>query len=323
MKAIVYSEYGSPDVLRLENVDKPTPQANEVLVKVHATSLNASDWESLTGSPAYARISGLRKPGIPILGSDIAGRVEAVGNDVTRFQVGDAVLGDNLMVGGGFAEYVCIRESVLAPKPEALTFEQAAAIPQGGVIALQGLRDQGKLQAGEKLLINGAGGSAGTFALQLAKLYGAGEITGVDNAEKLTLMRSLGADHVIDYRQTNYTRTGQKYDLIIDLVAHHSAFDYRRAITPTGRYLMVGGSMGSLLNVLVLGGLMTLTSQQKVGILAHQVNSADLAHVAELCAAGTITPIIDKQFPLEQTADALRYMGNGHAKGKIVITFDN
>src|SRR5215212_8791228 len=225
MKAIVYTKYGPPEVLQLKEVTKPTPKDDEVLIKVHAASVNRSDWEGLRGKPLYARIGGLLKPRHQILGSDIAGRVEMAGRNIRRFQPGDEVFGDILPRMGGFAEYVCARESALARKPASMTFEEVATIPQAAVIALQGIRDKGQVQPGQKVLINGAGGGAGTFAVQLAKIYGA-EVTGVDNTGKLDFVRSLGADHVVDYSREDFTKNGKQYDLILDIVAHRSVFAY-------------------------------------------------------------------------------------------------
>ena len=254
MKALVYERYGPPESLRFEEVDRPDPGEGEVLVKVRAVSLNASDWETLNGKPLYARIGGPRRPRFRTLGSDIAGPVETNGPGATRFAPGDEVFGDNLARMGGFAEYAIVREKDLAPKPAGLSFVEAAAIPQSGVIALQGIRRHGDVRAGQKVLINGAGGGAGSFAVQLAKLAGA-EVTGVDNAGKLDFMRSLGADHVVDYTRADFTRNGERYDLVLDLVAHHSVLAYRRALAPDGRYLYVGGSVATLLQVLLLGPL--------------------------------------------------------------------
>ena len=250
MKAIVYTKYGPPDVLQLKEVQKPTPKDDEVLIKIHATSLNASDWEILRGKPAYARIFGLLKPKIRILGSDIAGRVEAVGGNVTLFQPGDDVFGDTFGSFGGFAEYVCAREDKLMPKPATMTFEQAAALPQAGVLALQGLRDKGQIQPGQKVLINGAGGSCGTFAIQLAKMFGA-HVTGIDRTSKLDMMRLIGADHVIDYTREDFAQaqSEQRYDLILDFMAYRSMFDHMRVLGPTGRCVVVGGSMFRVLHV--------------------------------------------------------------------------
>ncbi len=250
MKAIVQHKYGSPDVLKIEEVELPTPTDNEVLIKVHAVSVNLSDWEGLRGKPLYARIGGLLKPKNKILGSDIAGQVETVGRNVTQFQPGDEVFG--LMWGyrGGFAEYACTAEKALALKPVGMTFEEAATIPQAAVIALQGIRDKGQVQSGQNVLINGAGGGAGSFAVQLAKYYGA-EVTAVDNTEKLDFMRSLGAGHVIDYTREDFTKNGKQYDMILDVIAHRSVFAYKRALGPNGSYFMVGGSVATMFQMLL------------------------------------------------------------------------
>ncbi len=252
MKAIVRYRYGSPDVLKLEEVEKPTPSDDEVLIKIHAVSINGSDREGLIGKPLYVRIGGLRKPGYPILGSDIAGRVEQAGKNITQFKPGDEVFGEIPGYHGGFAEYACAPENTLTRKPVSLTFEEAAAIPQGGVIALQGIREKGQVQPGQQVLINGAGGSAGSFAIQLAKLYGA-EVTGVDNTGKMDFLRSLGADHVIDYTKEDFTKQRKQYDLILDLIAHRSVFAYKRALKPNGTYFFVGGSVWTLFQILFLG----------------------------------------------------------------------
>jgi NADPH:quinone reductase-like Zn-dependent oxidoreductase len=238
MKAVVYTRYGPPDVLRLADVEMPAPRDDEVLVKVHAVSLNASDWEVLRGKPLYARVAGPFRPRHHVLGSDIAGRVEAVGGQTTRFRRGDDVFADILSHMGGFAEYACVPESVLAPMPSGMTYEDAAALPQAGAIALQGIRERGRVQPGQTVLINGAGGGSGMYAIQLAKLHQA-EVTGVDNTEKLEFMRSLGADHVIDYTREDFARNGHTYDLILDVAGHRSAFAYRRSLMPGGRYLYV------------------------------------------------------------------------------------
>ncbi|GAB4581957.1 MAG: NAD(P)-dependent alcohol dehydrogenase [Anaerolineales bacterium] len=316
MKAIVYRQYGSPDVLRLEEVEKPTPTDDEILIKIHATSVNRSDWEGLIGKPLYARIGGLRKPRHPILGSDIAGRVEMVGKNHKNFQPGDEVFGDILSHKGGFAEYVCVRGNVMALKPANLTFEQVSTIPQAGVIALQGIRD--KVQPGQKVLINGAGGG-GVFAIQLAKLYGA-EVTAVDNTGKLDFMRSVGADHVVDYMREDFTKTGKQYDMVLDLVAHRSIFAYLRALKPGGSYYFVGGSVALLFQLLVFGPIISRITGKNIRFLAVQPTRKDLESFTELVATGKITPIIDKTFPLSQVPQALRYLGEGRAKGKIVIT---
>ena len=319
MKAIVYTEYGLPDVLQLKEVERPTPKDNEVLMKVHAVSVNASDWEYLRGRPLYARLGGLRKPRKRILGSDIAGQVEGVGTNVKQFQLGDEVFGDILDYMGGFAEYVCAPENKLALKPASMTFEEAAAIPQAAVIALQGIRDKGQVQSEQRILINGAGGGAGTFAVQLAKLYGA-EVTGVDNTGKLDLMRSLGADHVIDYTQEDFTENGKQYDLILDVVAHRSVFAYKRALKPNGSYFFVGGSVATIFQILLLGPWIRRTTGKKIRILAVQPNTEDVDFMKELIEAGKVTPVIDRTYPLSEVPDAIGYVGEGHAKGKVVIT---
>jgi NADPH:quinone reductase-like Zn-dependent oxidoreductase len=264
---------------------------------------------------------GLLKPKIKILGCDIAGQVEAVGRNVKQFQPGDEVFGDISGCGfGGFAEYVCARENALVLKPASMTFEEAAAIPQAAILALQGLRGKRQIQSGQKVLINGAGGGAGTFAVQIAKSFGA-EVTGVDSTRKLDIMRSIGADHVIDYTKEDFTKSGQRYDLILDMAAHHSIFDYKRALSPKGIYVMVGGSMFRLFQVMFLGSLISMTTSKKMGILAHKPNK-DLAFMKELLEAGKVVPVIDKRYPLSEVPEALRYFGEGHAKGKLVITLE-
>ncbi len=319
MKAIVYTRYGSPEVLQLKEVAKPTPRDDEVLIKVHAASVNRSDWEGLRGKPLYARIGGLLKPRHQILGSDIAGRVEMAGRNIRRFQPGDEVFGDILPRMGGFAEYVCARESALALKPASMTFEQAAAIPQAAVIALQGIRDKGQVQPGQKVLISGAGGGAGTFAVQLAKFYGA-EVSGVDNTGKLDFMRSLGADHVIDYTREDFTKNGKQYDLILDIVANRSVFAYKRALRPNGSYFLAGGSVATILQILFLGPWIRRTTGKKIRVLAVRPNLEDLDFMNELIEAGKVTPVIDKTYPLSEVPEAIGYVGEGHAQGKVVIS---
>jgi NADPH:quinone reductase-like Zn-dependent oxidoreductase len=321
VKAVVYTAYGPPDVLQFKEVPRPTPTDDEVLIKVQAVSVNRSDWEGLQGTPLYARIGGLLRPRRQILGSDIAGRVEMAGRNVRRLQPGDEVFGDNLERMGGFAEYVCARERALALKPAGMTFEEVAALPQAAVIALQGIRDKGQVQPGHKVLINGAGGGAGTFAVQLAKLYGA-EVTGVDNTGKLDFMRSLGADHVIDHTRDDFTKNGNQYDLILDLVAHRSVFAYRRALRPNGRYFAVGGSVATIFQILLLGPWMRRTTGKTIRVLAVQPNLRDMAHITELCEAGKVVPVIDRRYPLREVPEALRYLGEGRAKGKVIITVE-
>jgi NADPH:quinone reductase-like Zn-dependent oxidoreductase len=321
MKAIVHHNYGSPDILKLEEVAKPTPTDDEVLIKVHAVSINGSDWEGLTGRPLYARLGGLRKPNYRILGSDIAGRVEAAGKNIQQFQPSDEVFGEMPSYRGGFAEYVCVPEKALIQKPAGLTFEEAAAIPQGGVIALQGIRDKGRVQPGQHVLINGAGGSAGTFAVQLAKYYGA-EVTGVDNTGKLEFLRSLGADHVIDYTRHDFTKNRNQYDLILDVISYRSAFAYARALKTHGSYFFVGGSVATLFQILLLGPWIRRATSKNVRLLAVQRNQKDLSFMTELCEAGKIVPVIDRRYPLSEVPEALRYVGEGHARGKVVITME-
>jgi len=322
MKAIVYHKYGSPDVLKLEEVEKPTPRDNEVLVKVHASSINDWDWGLLRGMPLVNRVPGLLKPHNKILGGDIAGQVEAVGRKVKQFQPGDNVFGDLCQCGwGGFAEYVCARENALALKPDKMTFEEAAAMPQAAILALHSLRYKGQVQAGQKVLINGAGGGAGSFNVQMAKILGA-EVTGVDSTIKLDMMRSIGADHVIDYTQEDFTKNGQRYDLIIDHAAHHSIFDYKNSLSHGGIYVMVGGSSARIFQVMVLGPLISMFGKKKMGIMMHKPNK-DLAYVSALFEAGKVVPVIDRRYPLSEVAEALRYFGEGNAKGKIVITVEH
>ncbi len=320
MKAIVCTKYGSPDVLQLTEVEKPAPRDNEVLIRVHAASVNDWDWGLLRGTPFVNRLMfGILKPRTGILGCDIAGRVEAVGRNAKQLQPGDEVFGDISGCGwGGFAEYACARENAFALKPAGMTFEEAAAVPQAALLALQGLRDKGHIQPGQKVLINGAGGGAGTFAVQMAKSFGA-EVTGVDSTEKLEIMRSIGADQVIDYTQEDFTRNGQRYDLILDFAAYHSIFDYKRALDPKGIYVIVGGSTGVFQSVMFLGPLVSMTGSKKMGVLMHKANKG-LDSMKELLEAGKVVPVIDRRYPLSEVPEALRYFGEGHAKGKVVIT---
>jgi NADPH:quinone reductase-like Zn-dependent oxidoreductase len=293
---------------------------DEVLERVHAASVNSWDRDLVSGKPYYARLGGFLKPQHPILGADIAGRVEAVGRDVTLFQPGDEVYGDLSGCGwGGFAEYVAAREDALGPKPESLTYEQAAAAPQAAVLALQGLRDKGQLEAGQSVLINGAGGGVGTYGVQLAKSFDA-EVTGVDSAPKLDRLLSLGADQVIDFTQQDFTRLGTQHDLILDVVGRRSIFDHAHALHPGGRYVMIGGSTGRLLQTLTAGSVISVAGRKNMGILAHKPNRDDLAYLTELFDAGTLVSVIDRTFPLAEVPDALRYFGTGQVKGKVVIT---
>jgi NADPH:quinone reductase-like Zn-dependent oxidoreductase len=321
MKAVVYTEYGSPEVLQLKQVEKPIPGDDEVLIKVHAASVNSWDWDLLRGVPFVNRImAGLLKPTkIQILGCDVAGRIEAVGKYVKLLRSGDEVFGDLSGCGwGGFAEYVCARDNAVTLKPASMTFEQAAAIPQAGLLALQGLRDKGQVQAGQKVLINGAGGGVGTFALQMAKSFGA-EVTCVDSTDKLDMLRSIGADDVIDYRNEDFTRKGQQYDLILDVMGYHSIFDYKRALSPRGKYVMVGGCTALVNQVLLLGPWISLSGSKQMGLLLHKPNKG-LDFMKELFETGKVVPVIDRRYPLSEVADALRYLGEGHVKGKVVIS---
>ena len=315
MKAVVYDRYGSPDVLRVEDVPVPSPGDVEVRVKVAAVSVNLSDWERLRGSPAHARIGGLRAPARRTLGSDIAGVVDAVGQGVSRFQPGDQVFGDNLLLKGGFAEYAVARESSLAHKPVELSFAEASTIPQAGAIATQGIAG---VAAGRRVLINGAGGGSGSFAIQLAKRLSA-HVTGVDNAAKLDFMRSVGADDVLDYRREDFTRPAQPYDLILDLVADRSVFAYRRALAPGGRYRCVGGSVPTLLRVLVAGSVVGLLTGRRIAVLGVKEGPPHFEPIAALCASGEVKIYIDRTFALDEVPAALTHVGHGRALGKVVI----
>ncbi|NQX66179.1 NAD(P)-dependent alcohol dehydrogenase [Paenibacillus alba] len=319
MKAMVYTKYGTPDVLKLEEVEKPTPKDNEVLVKIYAASVNSWDWDLLRGTPFIVRIGGLFKPKYQILGADIAGRVEAVGRNVKQFLPGDEVFGDISGCGwGGFAEYVCACEEALTLKPASMTHEQAASIPQAAVLALQGLRHKGQIQPKQKVLINGAGGGVGTFAVQMAKSCGA-EVTGVDSTKKLEMLKSLGADHVIDYTKDDYTQNRQRYDLILDVAGNRSIFDNKRALNRSGTYVMVGGSLARIFQVMLLGPWISRTGNKKMGILVHRPNNNDQQYMMELFEAGKVAPVLDRRYPLSQVDDAVRYFADGQHKGKIIV----
>jgi NADPH:quinone reductase-like Zn-dependent oxidoreductase len=321
MKAIVYHNYGSPDVLRLEDIPKPIPGDDEVLVKVHAVSINSWDWDMLTGKPfEYRFFSGLLKPkSTKLHGCDIAGQIEAVGKNVKHFKVGDEVFGDIAEGGwGAFAEYTRACENKLILKPSSMTFEEAACLSHGGNLAVQGLIDFGQIKSGQKVLINGGGGSTGTLAIQLSKLFEV-EITGVDRTEKLDMMRTLGADHVIDYTEEDFTKNGRQYDLIFDVKTNRSIFDYKRALSPNGIYVTVGGKTSRILQFVFLG---KLTRKYKMYVVGYKANK-DLSYLVELFEAGKLKPVIDKCFPLEKTAEAFQYFGEGCFKGKIVIRLDH
>jgi NADPH:quinone reductase-like Zn-dependent oxidoreductase len=324
MKAIVYNKYGPPDVLEFKEVEKPVPKDNEVLIKIHAASINSMDWDMLTGRPLeYRLFSGILKPKkTKILGCDIAGRIEAVGKNIKKFHTGDDVFGD-LCEGswGGFAEYLCARENELTLKPAGMTYEAAAATPQAGLLALQGLCDKREIEAGQKILINGAGGGVGTFAIQMAKSFGA-DVTGVDSTVKLDMMRSLGADHVIDYTKEDFTKNGKCYDLILDVKTDRSIFDYRRALSFNGIYVTVGGRSARILQLVFLGSLISMTGSKKLTLIMHKPNK-DLNILNKLFESGKVKPVIDRCFPLSETAEAFHYFGEGHFKGKVVITVDH
>lgn len=323
MKAITYKKYGNADVLQLTDVAKPKPTANQVLIQLKATSLNASDVELLTAKPAYIRFTGLFKPSKPIIGSDIAGIVEAVGANVTQFEIGDAVFGDVFGKFGGLAEYICADQNVLIKKPDFLSFEQAAAIPQAALVALQGLRkgqvDDDEKNIGKKVLINGAGGGAGSFAIQLAKSFDA-VVTAVDSTDKQDFMRKLGADFAIDYNLQNFATNGKKYDLILDLIGSRKAKQVKRALAPNGQYVMVGGNIPTMLSILFGGFFLGIFGQHKIGMLMHHRNQADLEYMLERFKVGEALPIIEQSFSLEQAPAAFKKLINGKARGKLVIT---
>ena len=322
MKAIVYTKYGPPDVLHLEEVKKPTLNEEDVLVKVHAASINASDWHLLTADPFPMRLTGvgLFKPKNTILGVDIAGCVEAVGRNVKQFRPGDAVFGDVFGVGSGsFAEYVVVPESALAPIPSNISLEEAAAVPVAAVTALQGLRDRGHIQPGQQVLINGASGGVGTFAVQIAKAFGA-EVTAVCSTRNLEMARSIGADHVIDYSQEDFTHNGQTYDLILAVNGYQPLSAYKRALTPRGIYVFVGGLPAQIFQSLFLGPMMSERHGRKITSVMKRANQQDLLLISDLLDEGKIKPVIDRNYPLGETAEAFRYLARGHARGKVVIT---
>ncbi len=322
MKAVVYTKFGPPDVLEFREVESPTPKNYEVLVKIKAASANAYDWHMLRADPFIIRLmgSGFLKPKNQILGADIAGRVEAVGRDATQFQPGDEVFGDTSGCGGGgFAEYVSVPEGALVMKPANVTFEEAAAVPLAAVTALQGLRDKGRIQPGQKVLINGASGGVGTFAVQIAKSFGT-EVTAVCSTKNLDMARSIGADHVIDYTKEDFTMNGQYYDLILAANGSRSMFDYRRALRPEGIFVLAGGSMAQLYQFLLLGPWLSMTGSRKMVNYVAQPNQKDLTFVSGLLEAGKIVPVIDRRYPLSEVGGAIRYIEEEHARGKVVIT---
>ena len=327
MKAIVQDKYGSPDdVLQLREINKPVVGDDEVLVRVRAASVHPDVWHLVTGRPYVLSLmgAGVLKPKNPVPGTDMAGLVESVGKDVTRFGPGDEVFGETHTElqwrnGGAFAEYVSVPQDALALKPNGITFEQAAAVPTSGFIALHNLQSGGQIQPGQSVLSNGAGGGVGTIAVQLAKAYGAC-VTGVDSTEKMEMVRSLGADHVIDYTQEDFTQSGQQYDLILAANGYHPIADYKRALRPQGIYVCSGGSLAQIFQAGILGRLMSKTGGKQMGNLAHSQNHDDLVFVSELLGAGKIVPVVDRQYPLNELPEAFRYFGEGHARGKVIIT---
>ncbi len=324
MKAVVYTEYGSPDVLQIRDIKKPVPNDDEILVKVHAASVNPLDWHFIRGTPFIGRLGlmGLRKPKVPRLGVDYAGTVEAVGKNVRLFKPGDEVFGGKT---GAFAEYLCTRaDRAVTVKPANVTFQQAASVPIAGVTALQGLRDKGHVQPGQKVLINGASGGVGTFAVQLAKLFG-GEVTGVCSTRNLELVRSLGAEHVIDYTKEDFTKGKERYDVILDNVGNQPLSGFRRALNSNGILVMIGGggpNDGGLIGPMgrpVKALLMSPFTSQKMGMFMAELTKGDLTTLGDLMQAGKVTPVIDRTYPLREIPDAIRYLEEGHARGKVVI----
>jgi NADPH:quinone reductase-like Zn-dependent oxidoreductase len=323
MKAMVYTKYGAPDVLKLVEVQKPTPGDDEVLVKIHAASVNARDWHLLTADVFPIRLmggGGFLKPKNPILGADMAGRVEAVGRNVKQFRPGDEVFGYLSRYGGRtFAEYACAGENEITQKPANCSFEQAAAVPIAGITALQGLRDKGNIQPGQKVLIQGASGGVGTFAVQIAKSFGA-EVTGVCSTRNLEMARSIGADHVIDYKKENFTRNGQRYDLILAANGYHPLSDYLRSLSPEGTYVVAGGSLVQFFQAAGRGRRISKTGGQKIYVVSLAQNQKDLVFMKALLESGKVVPVIDGCYPLRDAVEAFRYFGKVHARGKVVIT---
>ena len=320
MKVFLRTKYGSPDVLFIKDIEKSSPKENEILVKVHAASVNVDDLEHLRGTFAV-RMGGPLKPKYKILGSDIAGKIESVGKNVRNFKLGDEVFGDLTEYGfGAFAEYVCVSEDALVLKPANLTFKEASTLTSRASIAIRYLRAKRQVQPGDKVLVNGAGGGVGTFAVQIAKYFGA-EVTGVDSTTKLDMLCSIGADYVVDYTREDFTKNGQHYDLILDISAHHSILDYKRALNENGIYLIVGGSRSSILQALFLGPLISMIGNRKMGIPFAGSKKEDLIFIKDLVESGKVVPVIDRCFPFEEIPEALRYLEHGEQKGKIIISF--
>jgi len=323
MKAIVYCKYGSPDVLKCEEIEKPAAGDHEVLIKVRAASVNPADLHLMRGKPVFARLLfrrtfGLFKPKITRLGLDVAGQVEAVGRNVTQFKPGDEVFG---ACRGALAEYVCAIEDRLALKPANISFENAAAVPVAAITAIQGLRDKGRTQRGQKVLVDGASGGVGTFAIQIAKSFGA-EVTAVCSTRNVDTARSIGADHVIDYTREDFTQNGLRYDLIFAANAYHSIFDYRRALSQDGIYVFAGGGGAQILQAMLLAPLLSLIGRKKMRFFIARIIKKDLVLLKDLLEAGKVVPIIDRRYPLREVAEALRYLEEGHARGKVVITLE-
>ena len=325
MKAIVCPKYGSPDVLRLQEVAKPAPQDDEVLIKIHAASINSRDWHLMRANPFFVRLvpGGFLQPKNKVLGADVAGRVEAIGSHVKQLEPGDDVFGylPSATGRGTFAEYVCAKENLITLKPANLTYEQAAAVPVAALTALQGLRDKGNIQPGQKVLIQGASGGVGTFAVQIAKAFGA-EVTAVCSTRNLDMVRSLGAEHVIDYTREDFTRNGKHYDLILAVNGYHPIADYLRALSPEGSYIVAGGSMLQLFQAAGQGRRNLKTGRQKTYVVSLVQSQKDLLAMKELLESGKVVPVIDGCYPLSETAEALRYFENVHPKGKVVITVE-
>ncbi len=321
MKAITYPRYGGPEVLQLKEVPSPTPKDKEVLVKVHAASVNPLDWHLMRGTPYLVRlISGLFRPKVKILGADIAGTVEAVGSQVTQFKAGDEVYGE--VSKTGFAEYSCVQEKLLAHKPATITFEMAAAIPVAALTALQGLRDHGNIQPGQQVLINGASGGVGTFAVQIAKAFGA-EVTGVCSTRNVETARAIGADHVIDYKLEDFTQNGKQYDLILDMVANYTAAEYKGSLSPGGNCVVVGFSTAShMMKIMLASSKKAQAHKQNILTFTAKPNQADLIFLNSLLETGKVVPVIDRSYPLAQTAEAIAYLEEGHAQGKILISIE-
>jgi NADPH:quinone reductase-like Zn-dependent oxidoreductase len=319
MKAIVRTQYGAPDVLQFREVEKPTPKDNEVLIKLHAASVNPLDLFTMRGAPLIRLIPGLRTPKDKRIGVDVAGQVEAVGRNITQFKPGDEVFG---VCRGAFAEYACATEDKLARKPANISFEDAAAVPVAAITVLQGLRDKGRIQQGQRVLVDGASGGVGTFAVQIAKSFGA-EVTAVCSTGKVDTARLIGADHVTDYTREDFTRSGQRYDLILGANAHHSIFDYRRALSQDGIYVVVGGGLARIFQAMLLAPLLSLIGRKKTYFFIANINQKDLVFLKELLEAGKVVPVIDRRYPLSDAAEALRYLEERHAQGKIVLIIEH